>query len=175
MWTTRTVYSICKTFYPSFLHFHKENVSLLKPPRKTKLVTPHVNKFFNVLCFFLLLRYTVKKVSDIPVPCSRGVTYQTLSHLIISAHGEFGKWHSGWGRDVATFYTVYAAADRQTMCYMSGITGGSCRGHQYRILYCIGLPCKESALFGTWLGMIRITWGKSPEWFGRNPRFTKGH
>ena len=23
--------------------------------------------------------------------------------------------------------------------------------------------------------MIRITWGKSPEWFGRNPRLTKGH
>ena len=30
-------------------------------------------------------------------------------------------------------------------------------------------------LFGTWLGMIRITWGKSPEWFGRRPRLTKGH
>ncbi len=29
-------------------------------------------------------------------------------------------------------------------------------------------------LFGTWLGGIRITWGKSPEWFGRNPRLTKG-
>ncbi len=30
-------------------------------------------------------------------------------------------------------------------------------------------------LFGTWLGMMRITWGKSPEWLYRNPRFTKGH
>ncbi len=30
-------------------------------------------------------------------------------------------------------------------------------------------------LFGTWLGMIRITWGKSPEWLCRNPRFPKGH
>ncbi len=28
-------------------------------------------------------------------------------------------------------------------------------------------------LFGTWLGMIRITWGKSPEWLYRNPRFSK--
>ena len=26
-----------------------------------------------------------------------------------------------------------------------------------------------------WLGMIRISWGKSPEWFGRRPRLTKGH
>ena len=28
-------------------------------------------------------------------------------------------------------------------------------------------------VFGTWLGMIRITWGKSPEWLYRNPRFSK--
>ena len=28
-------------------------------------------------------------------------------------------------------------------------------------------------LFGTWLGMIRITWGKSPEWLYRNLRFSK--
>ncbi len=29
------------------------------------------------------------------------------------------------------------------------------------------------ALFGTWLGMMRITWGKSPEWLYRNLRFSK--
>ncbi len=28
-------------------------------------------------------------------------------------------------------------------------------------------------LFGTWLGTIRITWGKSPEWLYRNLRFSK--
>ncbi len=38
----------------------------------------------------------------------------------------------------------------------------------------INILC-TAPLFGTWLGMIRITWGKSPEWFGRNPRLTKGH
>ena len=49
--------------------------------------------------------------------------------------------------------------------------------HLIKYLECIVLSnvTKKSMLFGTWLGMIRITWGKSPEWFGRNPRLTKGH
>jgi hypothetical protein len=50
------VYSIFVKLSTLFLHFLKENVSFLKPPRKTKLVTPHVNKFINVSCFFFLLR-----------------------------------------------------------------------------------------------------------------------
>jgi len=28
-------------------------------------------------------------------------------------------------------------------------------------------------VFGTWLGMMRITWGKSPEWLYRNLCFSK--
>jgi hypothetical protein len=35
------------------------------------------------------------------------------------------------------------------------------------------IVCKFSLLFGTWLGTIRITWGKSPEWLSRNLRFSK--
>ena len=32
------------------------------------------------------------------------------------------------------------------------------------------VPCH---MFSTWLGTIRITWGKSPEWLYRNLRFSK--
>ena len=32
---------------------------------------------------------------------------------------------------------------------------------------------KIDTVFGTWLGMMRITWGKSPEWLFRYLRFSK--
>jgi hypothetical protein len=45
--------------------------------------------------------YTVKKVSNFPLPCG-DVTNQTLpgrEKLIIPGHGEFGYRHPGWGRE----------------------------------------------------------------------------
>ncbi len=57
-----------------------------------------------------------------------------------------------------------------------------CSGKNKHFAVCVLFLLKSSGLvvfcnvilFGTWLGMIRISWGKSPEWFGRRPRLLKG-